>query len=402
MEIIPTKLQRLARYLFAFGLVWVVGSQSFGTTWASNYGEGVYGSGAYSPTASPTPSPTSTPTPTVAATPTSAPASSGTTSTSPASAPTCTDTAPGATTPWLYGAVALDARTISLSFTAASNPVDHYALEYGTSPGNYLYGAEVMNMNGASQMTFSVEALAPGSTYYFRVRGGNGCATGPWSNEISGKTTSRITLNRLDFPTTNLEPSFEEKVPACEAYTVAPGDSLWSIAKQKLGDGMSYPKIIELNKDTHPSLTTSDKLTEGWELITACPDKLPEVETVDTKAAQSYKLVVKVTDPKKKPIADAKVRIYSDVQESQTNAEGEARFENIPGGQHRIEIAYKGYMGEQNIYLQGDSKEYTFSIVVEPKNVLLTKQGLSIFGVMLGIIVGLIILLVKRRRQPEA
>jgi len=49
-----------------------------------------------------------------------------------------------------------------------------------------------------------------------------------------------------------------EKTPAetsCD-YLVQVGDSLWRIAKNKLGNGNYFTKIIELNKDTYCDLPT--------------------------------------------------------------------------------------------------------------------------------------------------
>lgn len=47
--------------------------------------------------------------------------------------------------------------------------------------------------------------------------------------------------------------STPEPAPAPQAatveYTIVEGDSLWSIAKDKLGDGTRYKEILELNPD---------------------------------------------------------------------------------------------------------------------------------------------------------
>jgi hypothetical protein len=35
---------------------------------------------------------------------------------------------------------------------------------------------------------YTIKELRPSTTYYFKVRGGNGCAPGGWSNTLSAKT----------------------------------------------------------------------------------------------------------------------------------------------------------------------------------------------------------------------
>ena len=41
-----------------------------------------------------------------------------------------------------------------------------------------------------------------------------------------------------------------EAVAAASTYTVAKGDTLWGIAKKKLGKGSEYTKIYDANADT--------------------------------------------------------------------------------------------------------------------------------------------------------
>lgn len=50
-------------------------------------------------------------------------------------------------------------------------------------------------------------------------------------------------------------------------HTVQPGDSLWKIAQQLLGDGNRYPEIVAANKDKYPSLLKNpDLIHAGWNL----------------------------------------------------------------------------------------------------------------------------------------
>ena len=155
----------------------------------------------------------------------------------------CSDTAPGEKAPWLYGAITQDSGSVLLYFTEADNPVNKYVLEYGTKSGDYPYGVQDMGVNSRGQMTFLVKSLSSNTTYYFKVRGGNGCATGNWSNEISAKTKGLVSFNQLEITQSDLEPQPVTEIPSntsCQTYTVKSGDSLWSIAEKLLGDGNKY------------------------------------------------------------------------------------------------------------------------------------------------------------------
>lgn len=59
-------------------------------------------------------------------------------------------------------------------------PLTHYSLRYGTSPGNYEYGAT----NIGDVIMYEVKDLEPNKPYYFQIAGVNDCAAGHWSNEV--------------------------------------------------------------------------------------------------------------------------------------------------------------------------------------------------------------------------
>lgn len=103
----------------------------------------------------------------------------------PFAAPACFDTKPSST-PILTGAVA-GANTVTLFWTAAGGPVTYYLATYGTSPGAQTYGNP--NVGGPGTSSYTVSGLSGGTTYYFRIRAGNGCQPGDFSNEVAATPT---------------------------------------------------------------------------------------------------------------------------------------------------------------------------------------------------------------------
>lgn len=317
--------------------------------------------------------------------------SSTSSNSSSSSAPVCGDTPPGAKAPWLYGAIAQDSGSVLLYFTPSDDPVDKYVLEYGTKSGDYPYGVQDMGVNSRGQMTFLVKSLSLNTIYYFRVRGGNGCATGPWSNEISAKTKGLISFNQLEITQSELE----SQPSTCQTYTVESGDTLWSIAKELLGDATKYKEIIEQNKDKYSSLGNSNNLKVEWELKVNCGE---QTTTEEIQKQGGYDVNVKVVDTAKKPVEDAKVTIHSTVQETTTNKDGIAEFKNVEAGEHRILIAYKNFEGEQSVNLTGDVKEFDLNVTVQQKAVVLSPLVYGIIGIMGLVIIVLIVLLIKKRK----
>lgn len=98
-------------------------------------------------------------------------------------APSCSATVPGLTAPFIYRITQKGKSAVLLSFTPADAPIDHYVLEYGIGSNKYIYGAD--NFGDEKSEQLEVNGLSGGKKYYFRIRGGNKCAVGPWSDEVS-------------------------------------------------------------------------------------------------------------------------------------------------------------------------------------------------------------------------
>lgn len=106
----------------------------------------------------------------------------GTSSTgSTASAPVCSDQKPESA-PTLLTAKASE-NSVTLRWSKGLEPVSYYLVAYGLTPGALQFGNP--NVGGNDTTSFTVQNLSGGTTYYFRVRAGNGCMPGDYSNELS-------------------------------------------------------------------------------------------------------------------------------------------------------------------------------------------------------------------------
>lgn len=65
--------------------------------------------------------------------------------------------------------------------------------------------------------------------------------------------------------------------PATATHTVKPGETLWSIAEQHLGDGARYPEIVDLNGELLAE-SGSGWLRQGWALHVPAPPPPPAAQ----------------------------------------------------------------------------------------------------------------------------
>lgn len=114
--------------------------------------------------------------------PTSAP---GTVLGAGVSTPTCNDTKP-AGVPILLSATA-GVNSVKLTWSEGTGPLSYYLVAFGTASGLQQYGNP--NIGGPGTTAYTINSLSGNTRYYFKVRAGNGCMPGDYSNEISATPT---------------------------------------------------------------------------------------------------------------------------------------------------------------------------------------------------------------------
>jgi len=69
---------------------------------------------------------------------------------------------------------------VTLTWVKAGDPVTYYLLQYGTNPDNLEYGNPYIGDHDST--SYTVQSLNNGTKYYFRIRAGNGCRPGDFSD----------------------------------------------------------------------------------------------------------------------------------------------------------------------------------------------------------------------------
>lgn len=91
----------------------------------------------------------------------------------------------------------VNSTTSTLYYTPLSSNVTDYYIFYGTKPGALQHSVNTKQGRSSGVLSYSINYLNPNSTYYFRIRGQNGCMPGEWSNEMkisTGPSGSKTTV----------------------------------------------------------------------------------------------------------------------------------------------------------------------------------------------------------------
>lgn len=118
--------------------------------------------------------------------------------TTTASAPNCSDKKPGSA-PDLFQ-INTTNNSAKLFFTPASDPVNKYNISYGEKENNLIFGVEYSQDSSNGVLSYTINSLSPNTTYYFKIRGGNGCMPGDWSNIRSAKTNYKTNPSPTPHP----------------------------------------------------------------------------------------------------------------------------------------------------------------------------------------------------------
>lgn len=176
-------------------------------------------------------------------TPTPTSETSNSVSLSSATAPVCNEQSP-LTAPDLFQ---IDSKKTSatLYFAPATGSVRSYYISYGRTPLASEYGVEFASGPSSGVIVKEINFLSPNTIYYFRVRAGNGCATGPWSTvlkmvtvpggkfykttkivagnkSISNSSVKGIKTQVSNSPTPTEKPSVIEAIPTPKPSTPSP------------------------------------------------------------------------------------------------------------------------------------------------------------------------------------
>lgn len=84
----------------------------------------------------------------------------------------------------------------TMFFSPPSSRYDRFYISYGLTDKAEGYGTELIQGPSDGVISQTINFLAPNTTYFFKIRGGNGCKPGDWSNIMKVKTGSQTQLSK--------------------------------------------------------------------------------------------------------------------------------------------------------------------------------------------------------------
>jgi hypothetical protein len=125
-----------------------------------------------------------------------------TTTTDNSSSPSSSDpTAPGCSniypnkSPDLFQINITDT-TATLFFTPLNSNITDYYIAYSEKTNTYQHGTFTGQGQSSGVLSYTIKDLKPNTTYYFRIRGQNGCMPGSFSQEMKSKTKQKGDTNQ--------------------------------------------------------------------------------------------------------------------------------------------------------------------------------------------------------------
>lgn len=243
--------------------------------------------------------------------------------------------------------------SVTLYFIPISN-ADTYSISYGQKTSADTYSASLSDSDHSGAVKYAINSLDSNTTYYFKVRGANGCSSSSWSN-VMASTTKSTNSNTADIVS---------NIASTSQTVFAPSKKL---------------DIV------------SSKLTDN---VTPTP-----AHSVPHSDVSRTSLDVKVLGIDNKPLAGVLVTLHSNVQTAKTDAQGIARFANVEKGNHKVILAYNGYTGDQALTVDGNKKSQTLTMQVKLSNGPPWGVFFGITAVLICVIVMLVFIIFKRNKK---
>lgn len=308
------------------------------------------------------------------------------------------------------------ANSATLSFTPTGGSTTGYTISYGTNTQANQYSVSFNDSDTSGAQTYTINDLSQNTIWYFQVRANNNCAPGQFSNVMSASTTSPATQNIIQklVAKKNLSTIAEERKIAkitptvtptpstrnvCE-HTIAPGDTLWKIARKYLGEGERFAEIVDLNKKEFPYI--EDALTKGDVISIPCKKETNEKKAPEVKdEKKAYDLTIKLSADGK-PLSGANVEIHSKVQKTIASKEGVASFKNVEPGEHTVKIAYESYTGEHKIALTGDEQDVNIDLSIKlVQNGFASRPVQIVISILIAAVLVQTVLILKKRKASK-